>query len=645
MSGNQLDTIVQLLQAQSGSTEAFESVAVYADLPLAEEHDGTLYLVRKSTGVPLINYKSSGWYRSDGAVWNKLADYDPTATNSALTDIKEQLDGTLSVSVENLPVTQPVSGTVAVSNLPATQPVSGSVSVSNFPAAPASQAVTGTFFQATQPVSAAALPLPSGASTEATLALIKAKTDNLDVALSTRTKPADSQTVTGSVSVSNLPATQPVSGSVSVSNLPATQAVTLAVAPTTPVTGAFYPATQPVSNAGTFPVQATQNGVWTYRSEVGSSATAAWTSATIVDTAISVSCLGFGTILVTVRPTGSITNGRINFEVSDNDGVSWYAVNVTRTINGGGISSAYFDLAGEASYIMHGNISGLTNFRARLGTVIAGAGTQNVLIRAFGDPADSAIVVNQSNANSMRVQLSDGSNNSVLTGTGALKVDGAVTGTFFQATQPVSGPATDAQLRASPLPVSGTVTANIGTGNLAGITAVVATSAPTLTKGSQGANGFMVQEIKDSGRTHMNFSAIGAASGSTGVETIITLTKSSGTAATANASTFVVTNGKTFRITSITFATRGHLTATAQVTTFNLRINTAGAVIASSTPVTLSARCATPATALAWDRFTVPLGDGYEIVGNGTIQFGVSANAVFVTNAPTWDVLLTGYEY
>lgn len=37
--------------------------------------------------------------------------------------------------------------------------------------------------------------LPSGASTEATLAAIKAKTDNLDVLLSTRTKPADTQNV------------------------------------------------------------------------------------------------------------------------------------------------------------------------------------------------------------------------------------------------------------------------------------------------------------------------------------------------------------------------------------------------------------------------------------------------------------------
>jgi hypothetical protein len=37
-----------------------------------------------------------------------------------------------------------------------------------------------------------------------------------------------------------------------------------------------------------------------------------------------------------------------------------------------------------------------------------------------------------------------------------------VSGTFWQATQPVSGPVTDAQLRATPVPVSGTVTANTG---------------------------------------------------------------------------------------------------------------------------------------------------------------------------------------
>lgn len=68
------------------------------------------------------------------------------------------------------------------------------------------------------------------------------------------------QPVSGSVSVTNLPATQPVSGSVSVNNFPATQAVTgtffpatqpvsIASMPSTPVTGTFFQATQPVSVA------------------------------------------------------------------------------------------------------------------------------------------------------------------------------------------------------------------------------------------------------------------------------------------------------------------------------------------------------------------------------------------------------------
>jgi len=79
-----------------------------------------------------------------------------------------------------------------------------SIQVSNFPA---SQAVTGTFWQATQPV--------SGTFWQAT------------------------QPVSGSVSVSNLPATQVVSGTVGVSNFPESQAVT----------GTFWQATQPVSGS------------------------------------------------------------------------------------------------------------------------------------------------------------------------------------------------------------------------------------------------------------------------------------------------------------------------------------------------------------------------------------------------------------
>ncbi len=102
------------------------------------------------------------------------------------------------VLIDNLPSTQTVAGTVAVSNFPATQPVSGPLTDSQLRATPVpvSGPLTDVQLRAVAvPVSAAALPLPSGASTEATLAAIKAKTDNLDVALSSRTKPADNQNV------------------------------------------------------------------------------------------------------------------------------------------------------------------------------------------------------------------------------------------------------------------------------------------------------------------------------------------------------------------------------------------------------------------------------------------------------------------
>lgn len=179
----------------------------------------------------------------------------------------------------------------------------------------------------------------------------------------------------------------------------------------------------------------------------------------------------------------------------------------------------------------------------------------------------------------------------------------------------------------------------------AGTNAIGTVSAPTLTKGTQGATGFSSQNLKDAGRTAIALFANGAAAGATGVETILTLTKSVGTAATGAASSFVVTSGKRFRIQTIVVGVRGHPTATAQTTTFSLRINTAGAVTTTSTPVLLQMRCYTPATANAQDRQIIAVPDGYEIAGDGTLQFGVTVNSTFVTNAPTLDVSIIGFEY
>ena len=154
-----------------------------------------------------------------------------------------------------------------------------------------------------------------------------------------------------------------------------------------------------------------------------------------------------------------------------------------------------------------------------------------------------------------------------------------------------------------------------------------------------------VQLDTNIGRTAVMYYAVAAAAGATGVETAISLTKSSGTSATAAAVSHVVPANKKLRITSISVATRGNATATVQTTTFNLRVNTAGAVTTTSTPIIMAARSATPATASAWDRLIIPISEGFEIAGNGTLQIGMTAAATFTTNAPTWDVTITGYEY
>jgi hypothetical protein len=72
----------------------------------------------------------------------------------------------------------PVSGTITVAN-PTAQGLTDTelratalpVSIASMPSTP----VTGTFYQATQPVSAVSLPLPTGATTETTLASASAK--------------------------------------------------------------------------------------------------------------------------------------------------------------------------------------------------------------------------------------------------------------------------------------------------------------------------------------------------------------------------------------------------------------------------------------------------------------------------------------
>ena len=134
-------------------------------------------------------------------------------------------------------------------------------------AAPVS--VSGSFYQATQPVSAAALPLPTGAATESTLSSLNTKVTTVNtgaVVISSSVLPSGASTAAKqpSLGVAGTPSADvlTVQGAASMTAIKVDGS-----AVTQPVSGAFWQATQPVSlasvpshavtNAGTFATQST----------------------------------------------------------------------------------------------------------------------------------------------------------------------------------------------------------------------------------------------------------------------------------------------------------------------------------------------------------------------------------------------------
>lgn len=144
-----------------------------------------------------------------------------------------------SVSVANFPVTQTVSGSVNISALPPLPTGSNTIGTVNLAPGSAGSVTApgsaGTLAEAVQGV-AGGVPMPvSGAVTEGGV---------WSVGITSLPPLPGGANAIGSVSVSNLPATQAVSGAVSVSALPALPPGTNAIGS---VTVSNLPATQPVS--------------------------------------------------------------------------------------------------------------------------------------------------------------------------------------------------------------------------------------------------------------------------------------------------------------------------------------------------------------------------------------------------------------
>lgn len=169
---------------------------------------------------------------------------------------------------------------------------------------------------------------------------------------------------------------------------------------------------------------------------------------------------------------------------------------------------------------------------------------------------------------------------------------------------------------------------------------------PTLTKATQGATGFSVQNLKDAGRVSVMITASVASTAT--AETLITLTRSIGLAATGTGSSLAITTGKRFHIQALAASARNSTGTTASNVTLNFRAAVGGATTASS-PLQMHWVVALPASAVSTLFSPLMIPDGFEIDSNaGTNTFGMTiTHPQWVTGSvvATFDLTLVGYEY
>lgn len=259
-------------------------------------------------------------------------------------------DGGGSLTVDG---TVGVSGTVAVDGSGHTQPVSGTVAVSG-----------------TVPVSAAALPLPSGAATEATLAAESAK---LPATLGQKAKAAamavtlasdeDSLALLGAVN-ETAPATDTASAGHNGRLQRVAQRLTSLIA--------LIPASlgQKAKSASLAVVIASDQDLATKASQPTSVATT-YDSTNVTNDPVVIALDGMAVVRVSAFEASG-PNGSLYFEVS-RDGVHYVPVFGVRSSDMTPIASHSMNVATVTEYVVP--VSGATSFRVRMGSVITGAGT------------------------------------------------------------------------------------------------------------------------------------------------------------------------------------------------------------------------------------------------------------------------------
>jgi hypothetical protein len=354
--------------------------------------------------------------------------------------------------------------------------------------------------------------------------------------------------------------------------------------------------------------------------------------------------------------------GIIVAEISFDNGTTWNQTYFSQVGSGNKLAVISYASANSAlacSFVMNGGV-GL----ARLRVFSYTSGSCNVVLRASNISDESLVLFTATpgTTNPPGLAIIGGSvtaaapsyttglaNAMSLNTSGGLRVDGS------GVTQPVSGTVTANQGTANATPWLTTISqgGNSTTVKAASTAAVaadpavvvaispnntVAATAPTLTKGTQGANGWSTQDLKDSGRVIKTYVAT-ATAGVTS-EGLLTLTPYADLAAGSTGTSFAVTAGKRLRLQSIVVTWRNN-TAAAGGVTIRFRTNSNGTAIVSS-PVQFAVNATTSlATIGSGATNTLIFPDGFEL--SGTMQFALTQIAVGAVVG--LDVSCIGYEY
>lgn len=309
--------------------------------------------------------------------------------------------------VDGSAVTQPVSGTVTANAGTGPFPVSdnaGSLTVDAPVGTPvfvrlsdgtAALTTTGGRLAVdgsgvTQPISAASLPLPTGAAQEHTTAASPSSarlSDGTAFYDAAKTGQLPSALVSGRLDVNvGASANLPALGTV------AHDAVGTGVNPV--LVGGY------ASNAPPADVSADGDATraWVLRSGavVGANAqtapqTFSWTSATSLDTVSSIACVGYGSAIVTINPTSTFTAGAISFEVSNDNGTTWWGIQAMR--EDGPIAELSYAIVANTKRHWEIDVGGWTNFRVRLNPAITGTGTlAGAIILSAAPPVPSVLL-------------------------------------------------------------------------------------------------------------------------------------------------------------------------------------------------------------------------------------------------------------